>query len=237
MLLSLEYLHSLAILHRDIKPENILFTSKGYIKLTDFGIAKTWSPNNSSDTSGTPGYMAPEVIYARNHGLCVDFWALGIIIYELMNGERPYDGIRRKEYKESLSLNSVKIKEVPDGWSEESVDIVNRLIERKEDKRLGANGIEEIKKHSWFNNFRWDELFEMKIAAPFIPPDIEIEYDKTYLESYDVGNSLINDINEMEKRLQDINIQKSFKSFYYDMDQEEKEKKVKTGSSTTSATN
>ena len=80
--IALDYLHTLAIIHRDIKPENILFCSNGYIKLTDFGIARTWSPNNSNDTSGTPGYMAPEVINAKPHGLVVDFWALGVIIYE-----------------------------------------------------------------------------------------------------------------------------------------------------------
>ena len=110
LVLVLEYLHTLAIIHRDIKPENILFCSNGYIKLTDFGIARTWSPNNSNDTSGTPGYMAPEVVNGRPHGLVVDFWALGIIIYELMNGRRPYNGVHRKEYKENLATNEVQIK-------------------------------------------------------------------------------------------------------------------------------
>jgi len=82
----------LAIIHRDLKPENILFDHLGYVKLTDFGIARTWSPNNSQDTSGTPGYMcktflfnqAPEVLFGKQHGTSVDYFALGIILYELM---------------------------------------------------------------------------------------------------------------------------------------------------------
>lgn len=86
MVLALEYIHSNAIIHRDVKPENILFDTNGYVKLTDFGIARTFSPNNQSDTSGTPGYMAPEVIKGQQHGFTADYFAVGVILHELMFG-------------------------------------------------------------------------------------------------------------------------------------------------------
>jgi len=91
----LEYLHSNGILHRDIKPENLVFDNKGYLRITDLGIARVWKPENSADTSGTPGYMAPEVMCRHNHGVAVDYYALGIIVYECMMGKRPYLGKSR----------------------------------------------------------------------------------------------------------------------------------------------
>ena len=221
--MALEYLHTLAIIHRDIKPENILFCSNGYIKLTDFGIARTWSPNNSNDTSGTPGYMAPEVINAKPHGLVVDFWALGVIIYELMNGKRPYNGIHRKEYKENLASNEVQIKkdEKPNDWSNDSVDFVNKLLKRKEDKRLGSKGIEEIKQHSWFKNFDWIGVKNIKVNAPFIPIKTEDFFDESYLESFSISTKLKEDIAFQAQNLKNPNIQKLFRNFYFDKDREE----------------
>ena len=223
LVLALEYLHTLAIIHRDIKPENILFCNNGYIKLTDFGIARTWSPNNSNDTSGTPGYMAPEVINAKHHGLVVDFWDLGIIIYELMNGKRPYSGIHRKEYKDNLSNKEIQIKkgEQPIGWSNDSVDIINKILKRKEGQRLGAKGIEEIKKHNWFQNFDWEGVSNLKINAPFIPIKTEDCFDESYLESFSISTKLKEDIYIQEQNLKNPNIQKLFRSFYFDKDKEE----------------
>ena len=213
----------MAIIHRDIKPENILFCSNGYIKLTDFGIARTWSPNNSNDTSGTPGYMAPEVVNAKPHGLVVDFWALGVIIYELMNGKRPYGGIHRKEYKENLASSEIQIKKgtQPKGWSNDSVDIVNKLLKRKEDKRLGSKGIEEIKKHNWFKNFDWHGVINIKVNAPFIPIKTEDFFDDSYLESFSISSKLKEDIALQEQNLKNPNIQKYFRNFYFDKDKEE----------------
>ena len=82
MLEGLEYLHQRSILHRDIKPENLVFDEEGYLHITDLGIAKQWQPENSKDTSGTPGYMAPEVMCRQNHGVAVDYFAIGVIVYE-----------------------------------------------------------------------------------------------------------------------------------------------------------
>ena len=97
LLLGLEYIHNNNIIHRDIKPENLVCDQNGYIRITDFGIAKTNKGDNSSETSGTPGYMAPEVLLGKNYTFTVDFFAIGVIGYEFMLGKRPYNGNNRKE--------------------------------------------------------------------------------------------------------------------------------------------
>jgi serine/threonine protein kinase len=82
----LEYLHNNNVLHRDIKPENLVLDERGYVRITDFGIAKLYQKENSAETSGTPGYMSPEVMCAQNHTIAVDYFATGVIAYEFMNG-------------------------------------------------------------------------------------------------------------------------------------------------------
>ena len=83
----MEYVHSKNILHRDVKPENLVFDERGYLNLTDFGISRIWSPKNENDTSGTPGYMAPEVMMKIGHGMACDLFAVGVIGYECMFGK------------------------------------------------------------------------------------------------------------------------------------------------------
>ena len=87
ILVALEFIHIKNILHRDIKPENLVFNDKGYLKITDFGISRIWSPKNENDTSGTPGYMAPEVMLKSGHGIASDLFAVGVIAYECMLGK------------------------------------------------------------------------------------------------------------------------------------------------------
>lgn len=100
IVLGLEYVHSKQYIHRDIKPENIVIDQdgkdvfiifKGYLRITDFGIARRLRPENFQETSGTPGYMAPEVMCRRNHGIAVDYFALGVIAYECMRGCVSFD--------------------------------------------------------------------------------------------------------------------------------------------------
>mmetsp|Transcript_26048 Transcript_26048/g.25263 ORF Transcript_26048/g.25263 Transcript_26048/m.25263 type:complete len:99 (+) Transcript_26048:115-411(+) len=95
-------MHNNGVIHRDLRPENVLFDGKGYCKLTDLGLARVWQPVNSSDNSGNPGYMAPEVLFKQNHGMQADYFALGVIAHEMMLGKKPYEGKDRKTYKQNI---------------------------------------------------------------------------------------------------------------------------------------
>ena len=101
-MLGLKYLHGKGVIHRDIKPENIVLDSKGFAHITDLGVARPFRANNSSDTSGTPGYMAPEVLCRQDHSFSVDFFAIGIIAHELMLRKRPLKGRSRKDIREEV---------------------------------------------------------------------------------------------------------------------------------------
>ena len=184
ILLGLEYIHNNNIIHRDIKPENLVLDEKGYVRITDFGVAKKNLKDNSSETSGTPGYMAPEVLCALNHSFQVDFFALGVIIFEFMNGYRPYLGRNRKEIKEAVIAKQIHVHRkqlFENGWSLESGDLINRLLYRKPHKRLGCNGIKEIKEHSWFKHINWEELMNKNMKSPFVPKNGD-NFDKKYCE-------------------------------------------------------
>ena len=185
ILLGLEYIHKNNIIHRDLKPENLVCDENGYIRITDFGVAKILKQENSSETSGTPGYMAPEVLFGLNHSFTADFFALGVIGYEFMFGERPYIGKNRKEIKKLVIEKEAKIKfeDIQEGWCYESVDFINKCLKRSRKKRLGCNnGIIELKNHSWFKGFNWDKLYSKKKLAPFIPKRGG-NYDKKYCEA------------------------------------------------------
>jgi serine/threonine protein kinase len=129
ILLALDYIHTNNVLHRDLKPENLVLDDRGYVRLTDFGIAKFYQKENSSETSGTPGYMSPEVMCAQNHTIAVDYFALGVIAFEFMFGFRPYTGKSRKEIKDKILAKQVQIRknEIPEGWSIEAADFINRV--------------------------------------------------------------------------------------------------------------
>lgn len=183
VLLGLEYIHSKNVIHRDIKPENLVCDDKGYIAITDFGVAKKNMKDNSSETSGTPGYMAPEVLCAQNHSFPVDFFAIGVMGYEFMFGVRPYLGRSRKEIKEVVLSRQAHIhkRDKPSSWSYEAVEFINSMLQRKPNHRLGYNGIEEVKAHAWFDNFDWEGLLRKKIKSPF-QPRLGDNFDKKYCE-------------------------------------------------------
>lgn len=132
LVMALDYVHQNCLLHKDIKPENLVFDSKGYVKLTDFGIAKEYRADNLTDQQGTPAYMAPEVLNGHNHSYESDYYAVGVVLHELMFKSLPYNSIDRKTLKDMILQKKIRIKpdEVPENWSSEAADFLNRLLQR-----------------------------------------------------------------------------------------------------------
>ena len=221
--MGLEYIHTNEVIHKDIKPENLVLDSKGYVKITDFGIAKIFQENNASENSGTPGYMAPEVLCSQNHTFAVDYFAVGVIAYEFMKGFRPYHGRTRKEIKNDVLAKQVVIskEEMPENWSIESADCINRLLQRKPTKRLGSRGATEVKEHSWFKYYPWKDLYLQKLTSPFIP-EKEDNFDEKYCNHDDPDG--VQTIERYIKIISSSKYKKIFKNFnYFNREEEEKE--------------
>ena len=221
IIFSLEYIHSNNIIHRDIKPENLVLDENGYIRLTDFGIAKENLPDNSSETSGTPGYMSPEVMKSLNHSFPADYFALGVIGYEFMKGERPYCGRNRKEIKEQIMSRQaeIKIEDINESWSKESADFINKLLMRKPEQRLGFRGINELKEHPWLKYYPWLLIKDKSLPSPFVPENKD-NFDKRYCENIEhIGEETKT---RYEEILLDNNYGNYFKNFYYNEEEDKR---------------
>ena len=194
LILGLEQIHSWKIIHWDLKPENLVFDYQGYLHIADFGISRFYRANNRADTSGTPGYMAPEVINHQNHTYSVDFYALGVIMYELIIGVRPYCGTTWKELKFKILERQACIKQSKSHFSDEGVDFVNQLIQRYPRERIGhVNGTVELKLHPWFEGFQWDLLYDKKLKPLFAP------LNKDNFDSKHVNNPFNDGFSDNEK--------------------------------------
>ena len=225
IILGLEYIHKNKIIHRDIKPENLVLDQNGYLAITDFGIAKKIEKSSLPDASGTPGYMAPEVLFSQIHSYSVDYYAVGVIAFEFMKGFRPYQGRDRKEIKEAIlskeiniGIKSLKIY----GWSIEGGDFINKMMKRKFRKRLGYYGINEIKNHPWFRDVKWDELLIKKIKSPYVPKNGD-NFDKKFCEA----THEFNKDNNIKEKYNNIIHQKDYINLFQNytfLREEEKEK-------------
>ena len=194
IILGLEYLHSNKIIHRDLKPENILIGKSGYIKISDFGIAKLLDNEQEEeiiDVSGSPGYMSPETIFKEKHSYVSDFFSLGVICYEMMMKKRPYIGKNRQEIKDKMSKEQAKIKkeEIPKGWSPEIADFINKLLIKDPKNRLGYKGLSELKFHPWLRYYDWKLTYLKREKAPFVPPKRIISSEENVVETRKDSNS------------------------------------------------
>ena len=243
IILSLEYIHSNDIIHRDLKPENLVFDNKGYLCLTDFGIAKVSKNKSISDTSGTPGYMAPEAIHGKNQSFSVDFFAVGVIGYELLIGHRPYRGKNRKEIKKLMDLKEKEILIEEDDnknnlYSNDCINFFNSCLKKEVEKRLGFhNGIKELKSHIWFKNFDWRKLYNKEIKPNFLPKD-EKNFDQKYCNENDkISNDTIERYKGYMKKDNFVKIFEGYTFFNNDATTTTVENEAITRSSTTTKSN
>lgn len=167
VVLALEYLHFCEIVHRDIKPENILIDTNGYLKLCDFGFCKvlkkkTWT------LCGTPEYLAPEVILSKGYSFTVDWWALGVLIFEMIAGNPPFFASNPNKLYERVLEGHYKC---PDGMTGECKALIKGLLQVDPTKRIGSlkGGVFDIKSHQWFEDINWQQVLHQKAEVPFVP--------------------------------------------------------------------
>ncbi|CAE8726838.1 unnamed protein product, partial [Polarella glacialis] len=176
-----EYCHSLNIVYRDLKPENILINADGYVKLTDFGFAK-FIEHRTYTLCGTPEYIAPEVLLNKGHGKPVDWWTLGILIYEMIVGYPPFVDEDPMGIYQKILAGKIAF---PKLFHKEAKGLVKKLLQADLGKRFGnlKNGADDIKEHKWFKELSWDDLAAKKIAAPF-KPIVKGEADTSNFDDY-----------------------------------------------------
>lgn len=153
--LALGYLHRKGIVHRDLKLENILVDMDGYLKIIDFGLAKMLDTGASTKTyCGTPEYLAPEMILQSGHNFSIDWWALGILIYEMRIGVTPFFNRNKSLLLRKICSSKVIFPEQERyglDYSPEFVDIINKLLDKDMNTRLGSQkDVHEVLSHPWF---------------------------------------------------------------------------------------
>ncbi|KAL4788692.1 kinase-like domain-containing protein [Aspergillus varians] len=167
--MTIEFLHNAeGVVYRDLKPENILLDADGHIKLVDFGFAKQTGDRETYTLCGTPEYLAPEVIHNSGHGLAVDWWALGILIYEFLVGQPPFWDQNPMRIYEQIVEGRIRF---PQSMSPAAQNIISLLCKTNPAERLGhiSGGSARVRSHPFFADINWDDLYYRRIKGPIIP--------------------------------------------------------------------
>ena len=152
--------------------------------------------------------MAPEVICRKNHSVAADYFAVGVIVYELMLGRRPYLGKNRSEIREAMLSKQVQVRHPLPGWSAEAADFASQCLQRKAGRRLGSKGPHELKQHPWLADIDWASLLAKRLQAPFIPGDVENFDAKQVMRSWEPTT-------ERPRTTRDL-----FTGYYYDVNRQ-----------------
>uniref|UniRef100_A0A8C9ZMZ3 protein kinase C n=1 Tax=Sander lucioperca TaxID=283035 RepID=A0A8C9ZMZ3_SANLU len=170
VVLGLQFLHDHKIVYRDLKLDNLLLDTEGYVKIADFGLCKEGMGfrDRTSTFCGTPEFLAPEVLTETSYTRAVDWWGLGVLIFEMLVGESPFPGDDEEEVFDSIVNDEVRY---PRFLSTEAISIMRRLLRRSPERRLGAGerDAEEVKKHLFFRSMDWNGLLAKKVKPPFVP--------------------------------------------------------------------
>jgi len=185
IVLIFQFLHKNKIVYRDLKPENLLINRDGYLKLTDFGFAKRLDkhPRRTWTLCGTPEYIAPEILLNKGHSFPVDWWALGILLYEMFTGNPPFvDDNPMRIYQKILDCRV----DYPPDMPARAKDFISRLLQPNVSARLGnlANGALDVMKHPFFEGVNWRQVLERKVRAPYIP-QVHSAWDTQHFDEYD----------------------------------------------------
>lgn len=211
LLCSLECLHSLGIIYRDLKPENILLDYTGHIALCDFGLCKlNMKDGNKTNTfCGTPEYLAPEVIIGGGYTKSVDWWTLGILLYEMIGGLPPF-------YDENVNVMYNKILQdklkFHDFMSESVIDLLGKLLNRDGAARLGAGGPQEIKAHKFFSQVDWRKLMNRQYTPPF-KPNVSSAADTSNFDTEFTNEAPTDSLNERSQLSEAV--QQQFQGFTF----------------------
>jgi len=166
LLLALEYLHQHDIVYRDIKTENILLNADGHIVLTDFGLSKEMATTGRTSTlCGTPVYLPPEMLLKQEYGKAVDFWSLGVLIYEMLVGDVPFYHDNVQKMFRKIVQDDVTFPPEIDGSP--ASDLINLLLKKTPQERL--TDFTRMKEHPFFNGLDWDQLYRKELTPAFIP--------------------------------------------------------------------
>ena len=176
-----EYLHDRNIVYRDLKPENLLIDVKGNLKLTDFGFAKVIEKRTYT-LCGTPEYLAPEILLQKGHGKPVDWWCLGVLIYEMLTGIDPFSDEDPLSVYQNILKGKLKFY---CNFPTNAKSIVKRLLVADLTKRFGnlKKGILDIKNHRWFRDVDWNLCKKLEINPPYVPK-VSHEGDNSNYEDY-----------------------------------------------------